>query len=354
MKNSFRQKSERKLQQAFSLLEMLAAVTVFSVLMGFLAYMVTGVQKAWLIGDQKVEIYQNGRVSLDLFSRELVGAVATDQIQFVQTPNLSQLVPDLAPNSPSLFWMGPGKLTEHGHLWSYGYYLTRDDQSKTYQLVRFSVAPGDKDNKNDFYRGLNAYAEEQNVAKQRWSFANQALWITGLNKNAFDFTNQDRAVSVVAEGVVAMWIRCLDLAGNPIPWLSTMPTSLYNSGTIQFSSGACFQMTTAAASFPAVSAVLENKARTFRYTQGPTTSAIEYPTLPGNRVPGSVEITLVVVDTRTLQRGLTVPPMPAPLTPAAVPAQMTKFNQDLIAAGITTARSFSVRVKMANAALNRE
>jgi hypothetical protein len=153
---------------------------------------------------------------------------------------------------------------------------------------------------------------------------------------------------VVAEGVVAMWIRCLDLAGNTIPWLSELPDP-YDSGTIQYNSAAFFQMTNKNAVFPPVNPVFENEARTFRYTAGTIKGQPGSITIPAHLLPGSVEITLIVVDTRTLQRGLTVPEMPAPpVDPEDVPDQITQFNRDLINAGITTARTFTTRVKMAN------
>ncbi|PTY01608.1 hypothetical protein DB346_12780 [Verrucomicrobia bacterium LW23] len=329
---------------AFSMVELLVALAVFAVLMVFLAQVITSAQMAWLMGDQKVEVYQSGRAALELFSRELSGAVASDKIQFVQTPNLAGKVPDLATNAPSLFWMAPGKSTEASNLCGIGYYLTRNPAKRSYQLNRFYVSG---DNPNNYYKGLNAYAEQTTANKRIWSFANEALWITKLPPQAFDPASSTRVVAVVADGVVAMWVRCLDPAGNPIPWLSQAPAP-YASGTIQFSSGACFQMTTADAPFSSAAPAYANEAKTFQYTSGPNNPATTPTTAVANKLPSSVEITLIVLDSHTLRRNVVIPEMPAPVSAQEVAAQIRQYQADLVQAGVSNARAFTVRVKLVN------
>ncbi|HSI82873.1 MAG: type II secretion system protein J [Candidatus Methylacidiphilales bacterium] len=334
----------RRSARAFSLVEMIVAMSVFAILMVFLAYVVNGAQKAWLMGDQKVEIYQSGRAALELFSRELSGAVVSDKIQFVQTPDLAAKVTDLATNAPSLFWMAPGKSTDKGNLSEIGYYLTRNAAKKTYQLNRFYVSG---DNADGYYLGLDNYSLQTTANKRIWSFANEARWITTLNALAFNPTSTKKVVSVVADGVVAMWIRCLDPAGNPIPWLSQAPAP-YSSGTIQFSSGACFQMTTADAPFSDAAATFSNEEKTFQYTSGPANPSTTPATAVANRLPASVEITLIVVDSYTLRRNVTIPAMPTLVSAKEVTGQIKQFQTDLVKAGISTARTFTVRVKLVN------
>jgi len=325
----------------FTLLEMLVAVTVAMIFMGFLVFMVDGVQKAWIQGDQKVETYQGGRAALELFAREVSIAVVSGQMQFVQSPALSGKVSNLAENSPSLFWMAPGQSTSKGNLCEIGYFITRNASSGTYQLHRFYLRP---DNANGLYLGADNYDLQSTASKRPWSFANEALWITKLNAKAFDLADPMNAVSVLADGVVAMWIRCLDKAGNPIPWLSAIPG--YSSGTIQFSSGASFQMTTADAPFDDAGDDYSNAQKTFQYTAGPTVSATQ--TAAANRLPAYVEITLVMVDSRTLQRKPAVPAMPLPTNAADIPSQIQEFQESLVNAGIRSARTFTKRVKTLN------
>jgi len=340
----------------FTLVEMMASITVFAILVGFLAYIVNGVQKAWIQGDQRVEIFQSARAALELFSRELSGAVVSDRIQFVQSPNLGQLsggsVPNLAPNSPSLFWMAPGKSTPKGNLCEYGYYLTRNDGASLYQLNRMYVAPDTAT--PAYYLGANAYDLGVDP-KKTWSFANEALWITKMSKSAFDPSNSSRVVSVVADGILAMWIRCLDPAGNAIPWLCKAPGySQYPTNTIQFNSGSCFQMTTAAAPFSSAAAGYSNPEKTFQYTASPVNTTNTAVTKVSNALPPTVEITLIVADSRTLRQaaaaGRTIPFMPSLSASTAddIPTQIQNFNQDLLDRGVNTARTFTARVRTLN------
>jgi prepilin-type N-terminal cleavage/methylation domain-containing protein len=328
-------------RKGFTLLEILAAVTIFAIMIGFLAYMVNGVQKAWLKGEQKVEIYQTGRAALELFARELSTAVASSRIQFVQSPDIAAKAADYAANSPSLFWMAPGKSTSKGNLYEFGYYLTRKDNECRYQLNRFYLTP-----EHPSYFGLDAYGQGTGV-KKPYSFANEALWITNLAASTFASPN----VSVVADGVVAMWIRGLDRAGNPIPWLFNTPT--YTSGKIQFSSGASFQMAPAEQPFAGAGPSFANSANTFLYTAGPTTTASR--TAAANLLPCSLELTLLIVDARSLQQanaGTTskIPALPDPATYTSeeVPEVIEDFQKALIGAGVASGRTFTTRIKMIN------
>lgn len=330
-------------QTAVTLVETLVATAIFSLMLGFLLVMVNGVQRAWLRGDQKVEVLQNGRAVLELMSRELQGTVVSDQIQFVQTPDLTLLVPNLAPNSSSLFWMAPGTDSEAGNLCEFGYYLVRDDAAKSYQLMRFFVRP----NNTLYYLGTQAFNMGNPTARRPYSFANEALWITSLPPEAFDPANPGGAVSVAADGVVGLWIRCLDIEGNPIPWLSG--ASSYTSGRIQFSSGASFQMTTKADPFLAANPLLSNTKKTFQYTAGPTATAAQ--TKSANRPPASVEITLAVIDSRVLQRNVTIPPMPVSTDAEQVETDAAHYLQSLIDAGCDSAQLFTKRITLPGASL---
>lgn len=321
-------------RRAFTLLEVLVSTAVLVVLVGVLAMTMNMVQALWVGSRQNVETRQSGRAALELLAREASAAVVSPRTQFVQTPDLVSKIPGLVAEAPSLFWMVPGQSTVDGNLTEVGYFLTRSDDDRTYQLWRMHVSP---DNEDGYYRGANAYEVEPSTARRPYSFANEALWVTGLPAAAFDPDSPSSVVSVVADGVVGLWIRCLDAQGNPIPWLSEEPS--YNSDTIQFSSGASFQM-------PPTGSTVET-GESFVYAAGPTETAAR--TEPANRLPASMEVTMVVAEADVLARAGTVPAMPAPTSPDDIPNQIEAFEQAMIDAGISNAQTFRVRVPFRNA-----
>jgi prepilin-type N-terminal cleavage/methylation domain-containing protein len=311
-------------RKGFTLVEMLVAVGVFTLIMSLFLVTTQGVQRIWTQSERKVESMQNGRAVLELFSRELAGALVSDRHQFVQSPNLSPLVnktPQVAPNSPSLFWIAPVDSTSRASSGAapsnpceIGYYLTRDDATGTFRLNRLVIPP-----ESPFY--------EAGKVEVPWD---SAPWLTATDSSVFDPASPNSGVSPLAEGVVAMWIRCFDLAGHPIPWLGSAP-GLSAAAPLQFNSAAPFQMTDRSAPFPG--------GATFQYLASSTA--------PAHRLPGSVEITLVLIDARTLARKPAIPAMPAPTTVEDVPAQIRQFQDDLNAAGLP-AETLSVRVPLAN------
>jgi hypothetical protein len=161
-------------------------------------------------------------------------------------------------------------------------------------------------------------------------------------QKAFSITSGSTAVSVVADGVVAMWIRCFDFAGNPIPWLNQ--SSFYPStAPIQFNSAASFQMAPPDGAFTPENGAVSSGTASFQYSMPGST-------VEANRLPASVEITIVVVDSRALSRNPVLPDMPPPPSdPKDVPAQIEQFNADLLRAGVRSARTLTTRVKLLNA-----
>lgn len=308
------------------MVEMLVAMSVFTIIMSVCLVVTQGVQKLWTQSERKVELLQNGRAVLEMFSRDLSGALVNDRFQLVQSPDLSALVtkiPLAAPSSPSLFWIAPVDPANRiagpsgaspSNPCEIGYFLTRDDTSSTYQLNRLVVPP-----ESPFYK-----------AGQTGPVWNTTSWLAATDSSLFDADSANCAVSTVADGVVAMWIRCFDLAGNPIPWLNSAP-DLSSASPMQFNSAAPFQMADKGAPF--------SDGSTFQYLAPSTVMA--------HRLPGSIEITIILLDGRTLARKPAVPAMPAPTTIAAVPGQIRQFQESLAAAGIP-AETLSVRLPLAN------
>jgi prepilin-type N-terminal cleavage/methylation domain-containing protein len=75
-------KSRRNTEPGFTLLELLAAMAVLSVMIVMLFAAFSQASRAWLQAENRVETFTQGRVSLDLLSRELSQAIATTNISF--------------------------------------------------------------------------------------------------------------------------------------------------------------------------------------------------------------------------------------------------------------------------------
>lgn len=303
-------------------------MSIFTILLGFMMLLVDGVQKAWTRGEQLVEVQQNGRATLEIISRELALAEVSPRLQMVQNPALNTVLPNFDTSSDSLFWVAPLYSTSRGNQCGVGYYLTRDPAKGQYRLNRFYVQP---DNPDGYYLvGKNTAAPFS------------AAWVTALPAQAFDVStsNTKRAASIVSDGVIAMWIQCFDLAGNPIPALSA--ESQYGAASpIKFNSAAAFRMAAPPDAFPS--------GKTFRYTAPPPANP-GFPTgnpVPANRLPPTVEITLLMLDSRTLKGAPAIPARPAPGTDD-VPTQIQKYKDLLAAAGIKKVTTFSTRTNLLN------
>lgn len=153
-------------------------------------------------------------------------------------------------------------------------------------------------------------------------------WIN-LNANNFDPSRTDFEYfsSVVSDGVIGFWIRCLDANGDPISWLSTADTS---TDPIRFNSTAYFQPS------------IPGQTASFKYTKPGSTAQ-------ANQLPSAVELTIIMVDSRTLMRKPVVPSIPSSTGATQIPSAITQMNNNLISNKITSARSFSSTVKLKNA-----
>lgn len=314
--------------KGFTLVELFVAMAIFSLVLVILLLMLGEVNRAWVVGEQRVESFQNGRAILELVSRELAQAVISDKLQFVQDPKLAPNVPNLATNASSLFWQAPLGSTINGNICVVGYYLTRTDPSGAsagqYQLRRLLISP---DNTNSYY---GVYSTEPN--------ATNTPWVESLHADAFKESGEaglsssgKAASTVVSDGILAFWARCLDSNGNPIPWLSGSSTANGNpaAAPLKFNSAANFQ--------PAIPGMTNS----VLYTDPATT-------LPAHRLPAAVELTLITLDSRTLKRNPVIPQMDAATNQDQIPAKIEKFLRDAIANGIQSARVFSTTVRLSN------
>lgn len=301
------------------MVEILIAVAILALLVILLGSLANGVNRAWSAGERQVETFQDGRAILDLMARELAQAVISPSLQFVQNPTVSGV--NQRVNSSSIFWQAALTSTDSGNLCELGYFLTEDAQHN-FQLKRFFVPPTDTTNYKIF----------GNTPSDR-----AALWAT-------NFVTTPTLNTAVSDVVVAFWVRCLDSNGDPISWVSSSNTTNGDAGAVplQFNSAAHFQ--------PAIF----GQSSSFKYTARSSTAQ-------AHLLPRTVEVTIVTVDSKTLQRTRsTIPAMPGSVPPGYsdvpptgfgpedIPNAVTWFNQQLIATRIQTARTFSTRVALKN------
>lgn len=302
-------KADRKGEQfslAFTLAELLVAITILSLLVLLLTSLIGGVNRAWINGEQQVETFQDGRAILDLMSRELAQGSISPKLQMVQNPTLTLTGASQRANSGSLFWQAQLAPTDSGNLSEVGYFLTENTAAHTFQLERFFVPPTDSTNYQIFANSPNDRT---------------AFWVTS-------FVTTSTLNTVLSDNVVAFWTRCLDVNGDPIPWLSSAATTNGDTGAapLQFNSAAHFQ--------PAIRGQLSS----FKYTA-------QSSTVQAHLMPAAVELTIITLDSKTMNRvRASIPALPVLTGPQDIPTAVTTFNQTLVANKVRTARTFSTRV----------
>lgn len=320
----------------FSLIELLVAVAVLSIMLLMLAEMTGTVADTWAKGEARIESYQSARAALELMTREMTPAVVDTRTQFVvaKDVDLGQAgARNVAPDSPVILWMAP--LGEQGDLRCVGYYLYRDEERQFYRLKRIYVRSDNEDgyfplkhDVGDARRDGNFSTSEEDAD---WFFRN---W----DAAAFDEENPSNdkvVVSTAADGVVAFWIQPIDLLGNPIPWVSQSSPPHVRSDLIYNSSG------------------YFNMATTLPFDDGSTTQylAAEPNVMRAIRVPAAVDITVVTLDQRTLARLPDVPRQQNILNSEGaldVAVSVRLYNEALLEEGIRDARVFTTRVKLLN------
>jgi type II secretory pathway pseudopilin PulG len=299
-------------RMAFSVLEMLVAVTILSLIVVVLAVLIDGISRTWIESEKRLEVFQSGRAILDLMGRELAGAQISPQLHFVLSPPLIPSSSAQAPNSSSLFWQASLASTSKGSLCIVGYFLMRDDANGIYQLRRLFISPDD----NRGYYKIFDPVPPDDVQNRR------VPWLDDLPAAAF--TNpgeQSSAVSVVSDGVVGLWIRGRDHNGDIIPW--------NGEDKIKFNSAGRFQSS------------IPGQPNSFRWNHSST--------LPKNELPASVEITIIVVDSQTLAKKFPIPTIISARSASDIPRVIETFQQQLLANEIKSACTFSTRINLINA-----
>jgi type II secretory pathway pseudopilin PulG len=319
MRHAFSRSHRRA--KAFTLIEMIVSMAIMILVVLLFASVFRSVNSAWVQGEQQVEIFQNGRAILELITRELSQALISPNLQLIDSPVITTVCANQAPCS-SLFWQAPLISSTTGNVCEVGYYLTRQNPTGTsvglYQLERFFIAP----NASTTTPYLTTYPY---LITSQTPSSTGATWLTGLQQADFA-----AASSVVSDGVLAFWVRCIDQNGYPIPWMTS---------TVKFNSAGFFQPAQPN-TVPAANVV---------GMFPPWTSSTS--TSPANRLPAAVEITIVTVDSKTLAKKPVIPSLASyqPVNENDIQNQVNLFNAALLADNVKTARTFISRIDLVNA-----
>ncbi len=71
-------KKQERDRQCFTLVELLAAMAIFVILMAVMFEFLGGAQQVWSLSKSNAKIYENARVAMDLISRDIQSAVTSD------------------------------------------------------------------------------------------------------------------------------------------------------------------------------------------------------------------------------------------------------------------------------------
>ena len=358
--------------RAFSLVELMIAMAVLSIMLLFFATITETVSSTWSKSEARVETYQTGRGALELIAREMTPAVVDTRMQYVIMPGKilenecgAQLV---AKNSPSALWIAP--LGEQGGLRCLGYYLYRDDERGFYRLKRIFIAPNNDDgyfprlfSREEGGEEIDIVDSEENV----YTSPTDATWFYGrlgdTERRLWDDVmfdedgpeNEHVLATTVADGVLALWFQAIDRLGNPIRWVSESIVHPQPDTDVQrliYNSAAFFQT---ASTLPFDTGLYQLSTV---YLAGPTGGQAF--SMKGNRVPAAVDITIITVDSQVLarrpefpfQENIMLEDNPMTLLDEGgtldVDASVKAFQDALAESNITTARTFTTRVKLVN------
>jgi type II secretory pathway pseudopilin PulG len=327
---------------AFTLVELLVSVALLTFIMLILASVTESASRAWRDGQSRTETFQSARTSLEIVTREITPAVVDTRMQFVLAPGdvLSRAgAKNVAPYSSALLWMAP--LGDEGALCCVGYYLYRDDTRQFYRLKRVFIPPPTDAKPSPYFPQMVNIGDPRDPAL-RTNPVNADWFTRKWDAQAFDeedAANSHAVVSSAADGVVAMWVQCLDVLGKPIPLL--VKSTVHPPSELFYNSAAYFQVAT--------STPFENGRSLLYLAQTPQS-------MKANRVPAAIDLTLITVDSRTLARGLKVPAMPDQTDPRFldvngalnVDALVLEYQTQLRSNRIYNARTFSTRAKLVN------
>jgi type II secretory pathway component PulJ len=262
-------------KRSFTLLEMLTATTLLIILTGLLFRVTSDATSIATFATEQMDTNRTGRECLDLIGREITKAAlpwnrSATNLQFLINP---AGLATMDCNPDTIFWQAPvSHSTSYGNLAIVGYLVLRDFSST--------------DKKNSRLQLRRIYVEPENPSSTTYYtiYNSTATWVTqSLVSNFAPSTatldNSNAQKGWVADGVIGIWVRCLDKSGNPITADAT-GTTFTNPG---FDSRAGYT-----------------------YQSGSYKYATNYSVLPS-----SIEVALLCVSSKEIQRIQTLPVVPA-------------------------------------------
>lgn len=195
---------------AFTLLEVLVAAAVFIILMGILLGVLSNTTNITGTASRQLDANRIARESLDLIGRDLMMAsqswnrARTNSLQFLVNPTN---LPAGFANRDAFFWQSPiSRDATKGNLAIVGYLVLRDIQAdprnSRFQLRRVFIEPKDGETNYRIYSSPNDWLQASTYEK-----------FSPLDSATDD---QNAQQGWVADGVLGMWVQCLDSTGAPI------------------------------------------------------------------------------------------------------------------------------------------
>ncbi len=192
--------------QAFSLVELLTALSVFALLIVILGAVAQNVSNVWVMTQKRTSRQQSARVILDFITRDLQCALPpivpnnTASLQMIHNPQKppTSILNTKYGSGHTLFWQAPASVnTSQGDIAVLGYFIRWTPDHKA-NLCRLFVTP----------RDVNYYLIHQQPGK---------AWLSDtILDNMAPADNTNKYLGLMSENVVGLWFEPLDAYGQTI------------------------------------------------------------------------------------------------------------------------------------------
>ncbi len=194
-----RTNSYRLQRSAFTLVEMLVAIAIFSILVVLTTGILLQLNRTWAQSEAQTQRQQSGRALLNFLAREIAKAMmplnVTNQasLQFVINP--SSMTSTSYSNHDNIFFQAPVATdSSAGEVAEVGYFVQWT--GNTAQLCRFFVNPTDTTN----YQ----------------IYANPTSWLKTTYLTDVASAASPNYQGLLAENVIGLWINAYDKSGNSV------------------------------------------------------------------------------------------------------------------------------------------